>query len=199
MQVVADEIALSLAPEALQILIQTPVAIACIMKAKEKPSQPGEDAPQVGVHESVAREIADVDEMVTLQRASNFVRDVLGDSTAAVRCVQRISKQLTVNVRLELSTLEIVLADSIVPVLRLHAKPSATFLYYQSTPSVLLFELENLVFEMECLTKTWEPTVEPFRFCAQASGGKCGLDPCATCLTCYRLNAGLRVRGSPPT
>jgi len=159
--VTVEEIALCLKHEALRMFLATPGAIMSIMNTTQL------DAPvQAGSLEPVAASSLS-------QRASDFVRDVLGaDNAAAAAAARRVAevraKQFRVNVAMQFSALEVTLADAMKPAvkLRLEMLPPGLTLYQQNIPNVLALNIDNSALEVEILNPykgAWEPLVE--RFC----------------------------------
>jgi hypothetical protein len=155
-RVTMPEASLSLAPQALYILLGTPGALAAFFSETKTP-------PATTATPSF-----------TGQRASEILREVLGQETRAIEAVARKfdeqrEKQCRFYFHLQLDALNITLADSIVPVMRIHIEmlPPGIVLYKQSVPSALTLDVKTGAVEVEILNTrngAWEPVVEHFHF-----------------------------------
>jgi hypothetical protein len=156
-QVVVQEVTLSLAPQALQILLAVPEAFASVL------------APSDAVPTEAP---AQASSTTAAQRASEFVREVLGDDAGAIeaaarRIVEQQEKQFKLSFRLQLDSLDVTLADAIVPVMRIHVEmlPPGLIIEKRSVPATFSLDVDTGAVEVEILNTrngAWEPVVEQF-------------------------------------
>ncbi|CAJ1422680.1 unnamed protein product, partial [Effrenium voratum] len=184
--IAAEEVRLSLAPQALQILLATPTGLMNVMYVSEA------DAPAAGVgrrqsfvrlasqvfaakSEDDEREVAAAVSEKRLGRRATSLEDVLGQKgqaeslvEAATQHMEQVrSKQFIFNLSVMLGAVDMVLADSIVPVLKWRAELGpGLVLYKQKEPNILTMLVRNAALEVQSLNPKsglWEPCLERFR------------------------------------
>lgn len=190
-RVKVKDMVLSLAPQALQILISTPGAMASIMNPKivdeTKPSQPqqsAQDQSRAFSKESPkpftnpAYEYEDGGQMErtsTIDRAAHFAQEVLGkDGTSMIdsvaRKVEEVRRaQFRMNLSVELNEINVTFADSIVPVLRFRAEfpPPGFVMVQQTMPSFVTIDVGKTSLDVETLNPrngAWEPLAEQVHY-----------------------------------
>lgn len=184
-----EEMRLSLAPQALQILLLTPTGRMNVMTVNEPDNSGGQSrrhtfgrwASQVFAAKS------DLDEDVALVKSEVTVTDratgrrvsslgeALGRPQAATSLAEEVtqqmeqvrSKQFIFNLSVMLPAIDVVLADSIVPVLRCRGELTAPMVMYkQKEPNILTLHVKDGALEVQSLNPSsgmWEPILERFR------------------------------------
>jgi len=190
-QMDVKEMAISLAPQALQILLSTPFSIANIMYEQER--QTDQHKKEQNVESALARpsiptatgtlsstnpDLPDTESVPLTRRASILASQVLGKKgTAALeeakRRVEQVrSRNFVVNLAMQFDALDITLADSIIPVMRFRFElaPPGLVMYRQSIPNLLTMNVIDGNLEVEMLNPrngVWEPLAERFSACME--------------------------------
>ncbi|CAK0910584.1 unnamed protein product [Prorocentrum cordatum] len=178
-QVRVDEVKLSLAPQALQILLAVPMAAADIMREAEptpRPQGAAQPATEGAPADGVAAGLWPTGEALR-QRASELAREVLGEDAGAVEAAARRlaevrEKQFRTTLAVLVGDLDVSLADSSSPVAWLHLRllPPGMQLVCQMYPYIVSLSLDGAVLEAEMLNpraSEREPVVESFPFSLQ--------------------------------
>ncbi|CAK9022321.1 unnamed protein product [Durusdinium trenchii] len=179
-----EEMRLSLAPQALQILLATPTGLMNVMTVKEPETSRSSRRQTFGRWASqVFAAKSDADDELLMQpsksevaeRRRSSLEDVLGRPQAATSLVEDVtkqmeqvrSKQFIFNLSVMLAAVDMVLADSIVPVLRWRGELTTPLVMYkQKEPNILNLHVKDGSLEVQSLNPNsgiWEPILERFR------------------------------------
>eukprot|EP00930_Biecheleria_cincta_P034350 TRINITY_DN23752_c0_g1_i1.p1 TRINITY_DN23752_c0_g1~~TRINITY_DN23752_c0_g1_i1.p1 ORF type:complete len:2456 (+),score=487.41 TRINITY_DN23752_c0_g1_i1:313-7368(+) len=197
-QMEAEEVKLSLAPQALQILLATPSsAVGILDDTSAVDAAPAPVIPKLQRQTTAAgRELARLASQVfkaaadtkvdgseqddqgnaegrkLIRKASDLANHMMGPEKtqslveAARERVEKVrSKQFILNLSMMFDAIDIILADSIVPIMRWRAElmPPGLVMYKQREPNLLTLNVANLALEVESLNPksgVWEPFAE---------------------------------------
>lgn len=160
-----------LAPQALSILLATPMQLASFVSPQDAVVPPSQDA--VDPPQEVQ---TDTSWTVAMERVKKAAKEIGSDeSTQGVwedikeRVQVQQQKQVSCDVSVQVNSANLTLADSIVPVMQIKGDmaPPGLVVYFQKTPNMLNIEMDNLMLDWDIFNPrngTWEPLVEHFSF-----------------------------------
>mmetsp|Transcript_61203 Transcript_61203/g.197864 ORF Transcript_61203/g.197864 Transcript_61203/m.197864 type:complete len:2568 (-) Transcript_61203:194-7897(-) len=169
----AEKAGVTLVPQSLQMLMATPFAMASILWGKEEKKQP-QEKPQPKKQQAVVQGGGDGTEVEILVAAS--VSDQPAEDQAAEGSVSEDNKedapppplrQFIFSMTVQFDSLDLTLADSVVPVMVLHMQwtPPGLQIYRHRLPHVILTTEIAFSLEVDILNprnNAWEPLIEQF-------------------------------------